>query len=112
MSCQSSRLKGATLPNPLAKMAGRRSFLATTLVTASGLFATTNPIRALSMYSGKSNLDATQLPTEWVRRQGADLHAYARYLSSLGLKHISVQEVIASHAKRKGSVWNVLPPRS
>ena len=112
MSCPSLRLQGAPLPTPLANQAGRRSFLATSLLTAGGLFATTNPTQALSLYSGKSNLDTSKLPNEWVRRQGADLHAYARYLSSLRLKHISVQDVIASHAKRKGSVWNVIPTRS
>jgi len=57
-------------------------------------------------------IDTSTLPPEWVRRQGGELHAYARYLSSLRLKHITVQEVVLSHAKRKGSVWNTLPPRS
>lgn len=112
MSCQSLRLNGEPLPTPPTLATSRRSFLSTSLLTASGLFAATNPTQALSLYSGKSNLDLNKLPREWVRRQGGELHSYARFLSSLGLKHISVQEVIASHAKRKGSIWNTLPPRS
>jgi hypothetical protein len=111
MSCQSFCLNGNSLPAPLALPTGRRSFLSASLLTASGLFAATSPTQALSLLSGKSNLDASKLPSEWVRRQGVDLHAYARYLTSLRLKHIAVQDVIASHAKRKGSIWNVLPPR-
>lgn len=112
MSCQSSRLPGANSfnapPNPVNPV-GRRSFLSTSLLTVGGMFAATAPSKALSLMSGKSNLDLSRLPQEWVRRQGANLHAYARYLSSLRLKHIGVQEVIEAHAKRKGSVWNTLP---
>jgi hypothetical protein len=81
------------------------------VLTAGGLFAAICPLHALSLYSGKSDLDTSKLPGEWVRRQGAELHAYARYISSLRLRHISAQDVVAAHAKRKGSVWNVLPPR-
>lgn len=81
------------------------------MLTAGGLFAATCPVEALSHFSGKSGLDVSKLPSEWVRRQGPDLHAYARYLTSLRLRHIAVQDVIAAHAKRKGSVWNIIPPR-
>lgn len=112
MSRQSLRLNGDSLPIPLALPTARRSFLSASLLTASGLFAATCPTQALSLFSGKSNLDTSKLPSEWVRRQGAELHAYARFLSGLGLKHIAVQDVLASHAKKKGSVWNSLPPRS
>ncbi len=69
------------------------------------------PAVARSLYSGSANLDVRELPNEWVRRQGSELHAYARYLSALRLRHITVQQVIASHAKRKGSIWNNLPDR-
>ena len=112
MSCPSMRPEGAPLPIPIALPTSRRSFMSASLLTASGLFAATSTTQALSLFSGRSNLDTSKLPSEWVRRQGAELHAYARYLSSLRLKHIPVQEVIAAHAKRKGSVWNTLPPRS
>ncbi|MCH2064155.1 MAG: D-Ala-D-Ala carboxypeptidase family metallohydrolase [Roseibacillus sp.] len=89
----------------------RRSFLSASLLTASGMFAAISPSQAVSLFSGSANLDIDELPNEWVRRQGADLHAYARYLSALRLRHITVQQVIVSHAKRKGSIWNNLPTR-
>lgn len=50
-------------------------------------------------------------PEEWVRLQGSNLKQYANYLNSLKLKNISAQDVIAAHAKKRGNVWNSLPPR-
>lgn len=48
---------------------------------------------------------------EWVRLQGRNLNTYVSYLSSLKLKNISAQEVIAAHAKEHEGVWNSLPPK-
>lgn len=50
-------------------------------------------------------------PEEWVRLQGRNLKDYAAYLNSLKMRNISAQDVIAAHAKERGSVWNMLPPR-
>lgn len=50
-------------------------------------------------------------PEEWVRQQGRNLPDYAAYLHTLKMRNISAQEVIAAHAKERGSVWNSLPPR-
>lgn len=50
-------------------------------------------------------------PEEWVRLQGRNLKDYTNYLNSLKLRNISAQDVIAAHAKERGSVWNMLPPR-
>ena len=50
-------------------------------------------------------------PEEWVRLQGRNLKDYTNYLNSLKLRNISAQDVIAAHAKERGSVWNTLPPR-
>jgi hypothetical protein len=50
-------------------------------------------------------------PEEWVRLQGRNLKDYTNYLNSLKLSNISAQDVIAAHAKERGSVWNTLPPR-
>lgn len=50
-------------------------------------------------------------PEEWVRLQGRNLTDYANYLNSLKMRNISAQEVIEAHAKERGSVWNMLPPR-
>ena len=96
---------------PGGETGGRRNFLRVSLLTAGGLFAPAGVSQAVSVFSGRSDLDLAELPAEWVRRQGPDLHAYGRYLSALRLRHISVQQIIASHARKKGSVWNALPGR-
>lgn len=97
--------------DPGGETGGRRNFLRASLLTAGGLFAPAGVSQAVSVFSGRSDLDLAELPAEWVRRQGPDLHAYGRYLSALRLRHISVQQIIASHARKKGSVWNALPGR-
>jgi hypothetical protein len=51
------------------------------------------------------------LPEEWSARNGAAASEYLRYLTSLKMQRVSPQQVIESHAKEKGSVWNSLPPR-
>ncbi|MGE9268118.1 MAG: D-Ala-D-Ala carboxypeptidase family metallohydrolase [Verrucomicrobiales bacterium] len=47
-----------------------------------------------------------------MKAQGSSLENYARYLQSLDLKMVTIQQVVSAHARRKGSVWNSLPPRS
>jgi hypothetical protein len=111
MDCKSLRPDGDPLVDPETQSANRRSFFKKSVLTAGGLFATTGVTQAISVFSGGAALDVNELPNEWVRRQGPELLAYARYLSALRLKHISVQQIIISHAKRKGSVWNALPLR-
>jgi len=37
---------------------------------------------------------------------------YAHFIEKLHLRNITVQQVIEAHAKRRGSVWNTLPPKS
>ena len=56
-------------------------------------------------------IDLTQLPPEWAHNQGSLLPEYTRYLASLKLQNISAPQVIEAHAKSKGSVWNILPPK-
>lgn len=67
---------------------------------------------AFLFFKGSSNLDTDNLPREWVRRNEKVLYRYARHLSSLRLKNVSVQDVIKAHAKKRGSCWNQLPPES
>ena len=113
MSCQPSHRSDTEIQCGFTRpLVGRRSFFGASLLAAGGFFATTEVGQALSRFSGRSLIDTRALPSEWVRRQGGELHAYGRYLSTMRLRHISVQEIIATHAKRKGSVWNTLPPRS
>ena len=59
-----------------------------------------------------SHIDLSALPAEWVQREGRNLTDYANYLAGLKLRYVSPQQVIAAHAKRRGSVWNSLPPKS
>ncbi len=61
--------------------------------------------------SSNSRIDLTQLPPEWAHNQGSLLPEYTRYLSTLKLRNISAAQVIEAHAKSKGSVWNILPPK-
>ncbi len=51
------------------------------------------------------------LPEEWLQRHGALVPAYLRYLNGLKMQRVCAQQVIESHAKAKGSVWNALPPK-
>lgn len=54
---------------------------------------------------------APDLPEEWIAANGRAANEYLRYLNSLGLRRVSPNEVLAAHAKTKGSVWNTLPPK-
>jgi hypothetical protein len=51
------------------------------------------------------------LPEEWSanNRSAGD---YLRYLSSLNLQRVSARQVLESHAKQHGSVWNSVPPKT
>lgn len=60
----------------------------------------------------QSQLKYTDLPSEWVQKQGWLLPEYNRYLSGLKLRTISPQQVIEAHAKNKGTIWNSLPPKA
>lgn len=42
---------------------------------------------------------------------GPQSEAYAKFLSRLNLRRISVRQIIDSHAKARGKVHNTLPPR-
>lgn len=53
------------------------------------------------------------LPQEWVRKEGEQkIQSYAKYLDGLRLKYVTPLQVIEAHAKKRGSVWNSLPPKS
>jgi len=90
----------------------RRQFMKTGLATVGALGAGTQSSDAFLFFKGSSNLDTDNLPKEWVRQNEEVLFRYARHLSSLRLKNLTVQNVIAAHAKVRGSCWNQLPPES
>jgi hypothetical protein len=50
------------------------------------------------------------IPEEWSARNSA-ADSYLRYLKSLNLRSVSPQQVLESHAKAKGTIWNSLPPK-
>lgn len=77
------------------------------------MLASTSPASAFFFRKNSAEgMDFSDLPSEWVRRQGSNLDAYANYLAGLKLRHVTPEQVIAAHAKRRGSVWNSLPPKS
>ncbi len=90
----------------------RRQFLSTLGLVAGGLAISSQSADAYMFGGAVVGLDTSKMPQEWVRRQGPNLKAYARYIKRLRLRNISVQQVIVAHARRKGSVWNTLPPKS
>jgi hypothetical protein len=65
------------------------------------------------LFRQSAPLDLSTLPQSWVRYQGErKIQSYANYLEGLRLKHVSTLQIIQAHAKKKGSLWNTLPPRS
>jgi len=92
---------------------GRRGFLRAGVAAAGAIIAGTQSSEAFSLFGRRSQLDLTQFPKSWLGKQSErDLHAYAKYLASLRLRHIGVEQILSAHAKRRGSLWNSLPPRS
>ena len=90
----------------------RRAFLRTAAFSAGGFLAAAPASEAFSLFGRRSQLDLSIFPSSWLRRTSErDLHSYAKYLSSLRLKHIGTEQILLAHAKRKGSLWNSLPPR-
>ena len=98
--------------SPTAPSFSRRSFLGTSLLAAGSLVAASDSASAFALFGSRSKLDTSTFPREWVRRNGGELHAYARFLDSLRLRHIGTEQILLSHAKKKGRLWNTLPPRS
>lgn len=47
-----------------------------------------------------------------MQREGSAVRDYAAFLSSLRLRTMSVGQIIAAHGKKRGTVWNSLPPRN
>lgn len=52
------------------------------------------------------------LPQEWLEKHGRYATEYLRYLSALKLKRVDPAQVLESHAKEKGGVWNSIPHKS
>ena len=52
------------------------------------------------------------IPDEWRTLHGRAAGEYLRYLQGLKLRRISPAQVISAHAKKKGDVWNSIPPKA
>lgn len=112
---------------PFDSFTSRRKLLGTLGIATTALCATSLPASAGFLWFGKKENDLPVVkvkasgarpsknvggfPEEWVRLQGGNLNGYASYLNSLKLQNISAQQVISAHAKKRGSVWNTLPPK-
>jgi len=65
----------------------------------------------LGVHPGNGDVNLGALPGEWLRREGRTVNSYASYIDSLRLRNITTQQVISAHAKKRGPVWNSMPPR-
>lgn len=88
----------------------RRSALGTLGMGALASLAGTSPASAF-FFKKSDPVNLSGLPHHWVRLQGRNLAAYADFLTGLRLKHVTPRQVIDAHAKRRGTVWNMLPPQ-
>lgn len=90
----------------------RRAFLAATTAAAASLVATTQTSHGF-LFRQSPPLNLNSLPTNWLKLEGEQkVQSYAKYLTGLRLKYVTPLQVIKSHAKTKGSLWNTLPPKS
>ena len=112
-------------------MIHRRGVLGTLGLAGLGMLASSAPAGAASpskpaaavprisvpTSSGNASRPALQyttlpdLPEEWSARNGALAASYLRYLDALKLQRVCPRQVVESHAKAKGSIWNTLPPK-
>ena len=99
----------------LAPFSQQRRRVLGLLTAGAAIAGTTSPAQAFFFRrkpsaGGSSRIDLSGLPGEWVARE-RELHGYAEFLAGLKLRNISPKMVIEAHAKRRGDVWNALPPR-
>ena len=99
--------------SPVDPSLTRRRTLGTLGLGSLALLGSSSPASAFFFGRGASaQIDTSRFDRIWVARQGRNLQAYANYLAGLRLKRVTPQQIIAAHAKRRGSVWNSLPPKS
>lgn len=111
---------------PTKILTGRRRLLGTLGLTGLALAASSTDASAflsrrksdvpvVTVGTGKASslagVDTARLPADWVRTQGRNMQAYANFVDSLKLRTIRTHDVVAAHARKRGGVWNQLPPR-
>jgi hypothetical protein len=102
-----------------APLQSRRGALGTLGAGALALLGSTGSASAffsrkpkISIVTPTAPVDLSDLPQDWVARQGRELKAYSEFLASLRLQRLTPRQIIGAHAKQRGSVWNSLPPRA
>lgn len=82
-----------------------------------GMIAASNDVFAAPKVSvktsgrGESSSPLANVSSEWAQKNGRFANSYVRYLKGLRLKRINPEQVIAAHAKKRGSTWNGMPPK-
>jgi len=69
-------------------------------------------IQSQAFGSSQGQGTTAEYPADWVKLEGRVLTEYIKYINSLKLKNISTHTVVNAHAKKRGSVWNRLPPKN
>lgn len=104
--------KDPSHPSSILHKQTRRQALGVVSLGGLSLALSTTPASAFLFSRSKPDLDLSGLPAEWVRLQGGRIRDYADFLAKLKLSRVTPMQVIEAHAKRRGSVWNTLPPKS
>lgn len=99
---------------------GGLGFLASSAVSRAaspGKIGTPSPKISVPVSSGKPTHHALSFapmpdfPEAWAVQNGALAAEYLRYLSRLNLKAVCPKQVVETHAKERGTVWNSIPPK-
>lgn len=96
----------------------RRKMFGLLAMTGAGLLAGTPSASGFfNFFQGlgpapTGTLGDLDIPADWQVRLGPNLAAYANYLRALRLRHVPVKQMIDPHRKTRGSVHNVLPPKT
>ena len=86
----------------------RRTFLSTATLAVGGVVMSASEVKAAT---AKYDVNLETLPLNWVRSQGGEIFRYAKFIDRLRLNYMSNQQIIAVHARNKGSVYNAIPPK-
>jgi len=86
----------------------RRQFISAAGLAAVGLIVPLSDSEAATMLQKAAKLGISE---RYVQHFGSEVISYGNYIKKLRLKNISINQVIAPHAKNRGRVYNSLPPR-
>lgn len=64
-----------------------------------------------AMRFSRTSSPLSEVSKDWAREHAQEANSYLRYLSGLKLRRVNPEQVLAAHAKQRGSVWNSLPPK-